>query len=91
MSAPRQYRPRPGARRRDGSSSWRLRPAPIPMLLWCPLCRARHVDAGEFAVKPHHTHACQACGHVWRPAVVPTVGVRFLPGFRDAPGTREPA
>ncbi len=53
---------------------------PIPMLLWCPGCHARHVDAGEFATEPHHTHACQACGMVWRPALVATVGVQFLPG-----------
>lgn len=31
----------------------------------------------------HHTHACQHCGMVWRPAVVPTVGVYFLPGFKN--------
>lgn len=48
------------------------------------VCGVLHVDQGEFEIKPHHTHACQACGHVWRPAVVPTVGVRFLPGFKDA-------
>src|SRR5690606_34039261 len=56
--------------------------APIPMLLHCPLCSTRHVDAGLFATKPHHTHACQQCGHVWRPAVEHTVGVQFLPGYR---------
>jgi len=55
----------------------------VPMLLWCPECGERHVDEGEFATKIHHTHACQACGHVWRPAVVPTCGVRFLPGFKS--------
>lgn len=57
--------------------------APIQMLLTCPGCNARHIDAGEFATKPHHTHACQACGMCWRPAVVATVGVQFLPGFKD--------
>lgn len=56
---------------------------PTPMLLWCPECGARHVDTGEFVTKEHHTHACQACGMVWRPAIGPTVGVRFLPGFED--------
>lgn len=56
---------------------------PIPMLLHCPMCSERHIDEGEFATKVHHTHACQTCGHVWRPAVVPTVGVRFLPGFKN--------
>lgn len=66
---------------------------PIPMILHCPDCRARHVDAGEFATKPHHTHSCQSCGLTWRPAVVHTVGVQFLPGFKDeprAPGPRTP-
>lgn len=56
---------------------------PIPMLLWCPQCGGRHVDVGEFAVKVHHTHACQHCGCVWRPAIVNTTGVQFLPGFKD--------
>ena len=56
---------------------------PIPMLLTCPSCGKRHIDRGEFATKPHHTHACQHCGMCWRPAVVDTVGVEFLPGFKD--------
>lgn len=55
----------------------------LPMLLWCPECGERHVDKGAFATKPHHTHACQHCGHCWRPAVVATVGVQYLPGFKD--------
>jgi len=58
---------------------------PIPMILTCPCCGARHVDRGEYATKPHHTHACQSCGICWRPAVQPTVGVQFLPGFKDDP------
>ena len=57
--------------------------APIPMRLTCPSCGELHIDVGEFATKPHHTHACQYCGMVWRPAVVETVGVRFLPGYRN--------
>lgn len=56
---------------------------PIPMLLWCPECGARHVDVGRWAIKSHHTHACQSCGMVWRPAVVPTVGVQYLPEFKN--------
>ncbi len=59
---------------------------PIPMLLWCPMCKGRHVDVGEYAEKPHHTHACQECGTVWRPAIVATVGVSFLPGFKNREG-----
>jgi hypothetical protein len=57
---------------------------PIAMRLTCPACGELHVDGGDFAVKPHHTHACQRCGMVWRPAIRPTVGVRFLPGCRDS-------
>jgi hypothetical protein len=57
---------------------------PVPMILTCPACGARHIDEGDFATKRHHTHACQSCGMVWRPAVAATVGVRFLPGFKNA-------
>ncbi len=57
--------------------------APIPMRLTCPECGELHVDVGEFATKVHHTHSCQACGLTWRPAVVATVGVQFLPGFKN--------
>lgn len=57
---------------------------PIPMRLPCEACGRLHIDRGEFATKVHHTHSCQHCGLTWRPAVVPTVGVRFLPSFRDA-------
>ena len=57
--------------------------APIPMIISCPACGARHIDEGEFATKAHHTHACQTCGVCWRPAIVATCGVRFLPGFKN--------
>ena len=56
---------------------------PIPLILHCPECHDRHIDVGEFATKPHHTHACQNCGMVWRPAIVNTVGVSFLPGYKN--------
>lgn len=56
---------------------------PIPMLLWCPGCGVRHVDKGVFSTRAHHTHACQECGMCWRPAIPATVGVQFLPGFKD--------
>ena len=81
----------------DGCASRNREPAeaepsaPVPMILHCPECRTRHVDAGDFATKPHHTHACQGCGLTWRPAIGPTVGVQFLPGFKDAPRTPETA
>jgi len=53
----------------------------IPMILTCPSCGERHIDEAEFAEVAHHTHACQSCGMVWRPAKVNTHGVRFLPGY----------
>lgn len=58
---------------------------PVELILHCPMCHARHVDRGEMAVTNHKTHACQACGHQWRPANVPTVGVQFLEGCKDEP------
>lgn len=60
---------------------------PIPLLLWCPCCNTRHIDEGENALRPHRTHACQNCGALWAVSVVPTVGVRFLPGCKnEVPG-----
>jgi hypothetical protein len=63
---------------------------PIPMILICPgpaldgrICGRRHVDVGDFATLPHHTHSCQFCGHSWRPAEVDTIGVEFLPRFKN--------
>lgn len=57
--------------------------APIPMLLWCPVCGALHVDQEQperqWFNPPHRTHQCQTCLHEWRPANVPTVGVKELP------------
>ncbi len=55
----------------------------IPMILTCPSCNARHIDEGEFKLRFHHTHACQSCGMVWRPAINYTFGVQFLPGFKN--------
>ena len=37
-------------------------------LLLCPACGQMHIDGAngvEFATRPHHTHLCQHCGHVW--------------------------
>jgi hypothetical protein len=65
----------------EAARVWATR-TPIPITLWCPNGH-RHVDKGAFAVKSHHTHACQTCGITWRPAVVDTVGVQHLPGFKD--------
>lgn len=56
----------------------------VQLILFCPGGH-RHVDRGAFATKAkrHHTHACQECGIVWRPAIEESVGVQFLPGFKD--------
>lgn len=70
--------------------------APVAILIHCPICHTKHIDEGAFATKKHHTHACQGfvvddngkrrrCGHVWRPTLVPTVGVEALPGFINEP------
>lgn len=56
--------------------------ATIPMILFCPNGH-RHIDEGAFAEHPHHSHACQECGIVWRPAKVNTHGVQFLPGYKN--------
>lgn len=59
---------------------------PIPMRLHCPMCHELHIDEGAQATIVHRTHACQECGCLWAPAVVPTVGVRFLPGCKNDRG-----
>lgn len=59
---------------------------PIPLILNCPSCGARHVDTGEFEKKVHRDHACQKCGLTWRAGLVPTVGVLFLPGYKNDRG-----
>lgn len=61
----------------------RDREKPISMRIPCPICNKLHIDEGAFKNKPHHTHACQHCGNVWRPAIINTIGVQFLPGFKN--------
>jgi hypothetical protein len=48
---------------------------PIPMILHCPECGHQHIDEGEWATRPHKNHLCQFCDHLWKPAIIPTVGV----------------
>lgn len=57
---------------------------PIPLRLPCERCGNLHIDVGEFATKPHHTHTCQHCGLTWRPAKEHTVGVQWIPGWKNA-------
>lgn len=69
---------------------------PIDMVLHCPACHAQHVDAEEHTGPeswdnpPHRSHLCRACGHVWRPADVPTNGVPSVltRGKNDSPLAR---
>jgi len=56
--------------------------APIDMVLFCPKCGEQHIDAAKgewngeaWTNPPHRSHLCHACGHIWRPADVPTNGV----------------
>jgi hypothetical protein len=53
---------------------------PIPMVLHCPRCGLQHVDAPSegWDNPPHRSHLCHGCGCIWRPADVPTCGVREL-------------
>lgn len=63
------------------------RNAPIPIRMPCPRCGELHVDEGKWSARIHTTHECQSCGEVWRPAVVATVGVRFLTQGHDGDET----
>jgi hypothetical protein len=72
---------------------------PIDMVLHCPKCGLQHIDAADdhpelrdLRVKPwtnppHRSHLCHGCGHIWRPADVPTNGVRAVltKGKDDSP------
>lgn len=73
-------------------------PAPIDMVLHCPACGMQHIDASEPPVEfepgaaqwsnpPHRSHLCHGCGHIWRPADVPTNGVKAVKttGKADSP------
>lgn len=50
---------------------------PAPHVLLCPFCGKQHVDADEWATKPHRTHLCHFCGKTWRPHPFSTRGVEY--------------
>jgi hypothetical protein len=64
---------------------WVATVCPIPMILFCPACGTQHIDEPESPIPPslnwswtnppHRSHLCAGCGHIWRPADVPTEGV----------------
>ncbi len=75
---------------------------PIDMVLHCPACGLQHIDAPEpelgpsvdgsgdmpiWSNPPHRSHLCHGCGHIWRPADVPTNGVAAVKttGNADSP------
>jgi hypothetical protein len=65
---------------------------PINMILFCPNCGQQHLDRPDmpedgadwketdiaWTNPPHRSHLCHNCGHIWRPADVPTNGVRNI-------------
>lgn len=58
---------------------------PMATVLRCPDCGEQHVDAVDpvtgidWRRRPHKEHLCLACGYLWTPARIPTVGVEELP------------
>lgn len=74
---------------------------PIDMILNCPACGLQHIDEPEgegddgatikrvdvWTNPPHRSHLCHGCGHIWRPADVPTNGVAEIQtkGKNDSP------
>ena len=76
--------------RMAATAEWAAREAarPIDMVLHCPACGLQHIDAPEsptitshgysWTNPPHRSHLCHGCGHIWRPADVPTNGVQAV-------------
>lgn len=69
---------------------------PIPMILHCPACGLQHIDGIDLRDPAwknpvHRSHKCRkihgGCGHIWRPADVPTTGVQTIEtaGEHDSP------
>jgi hypothetical protein len=72
---------------------------PVPMIMFCPSCGSRHIDQADpdngWLNPPHRSHLCAACGHIWRPADIATVGVEEIATRgridADAPAEAAPA
>lgn len=65
----------------------RREPVPIPMILFCPNCGVQHIDAADRTEWCILSHVCTYCRHQWRPADVPTNGVKEIKtlGNKDSP------
>lgn len=73
----------------------------LDMVLHCPKCGMQHIDRRDtpedgadwndpeiaWTNPPHRSHLCAGCGHIWRPADVPTNGVQAVKtaGKNDSP------
>jgi hypothetical protein len=68
--------------------------APIDMVLFCPKCGYQHIDepSPDWSNPPHRTHMCLNCDYLWRPADVPTNGVKAIKtkGKADSPPVKNP-
>ena len=73
---------------------------PVDMVLYCPACGLQHLDMPEahpdrpaWSNPPHRSHLCSRCGHIWRPADVPTNGVAAIKtkSKADSPALAQPA
>lgn len=58
----------------DGTSGCRVGPHGPDGALQCEFCGA----APRWTNPPHRSHLCHGCGHIWRPADVPTNGVAAI-------------
>lgn len=54
------------------------KPKPIPALFSCPECKLKHIDKGIWKIKPHKSHLCEKCGHIWKPFDQTSVGCEWL-------------
>ena len=53
--------------------------APEPgRAIWGSAMHSPVVEVGGWTNPPHRSHLCHGCGHVWRPADVPTNGVQAV-------------
>lgn len=76
---------------RDELAKLTLRDKPmLELLIYCPRCLKQHIDEGDFATKPHKTHACQFCGLGFRASKEPSVGVQFFSGWKNTGVRIEP-
>lgn len=51
---------------------------PLKLVLFCPACRAQHIDRGPWETREHLTHLCESCHHLWVASEVCSVGVEAL-------------